>query len=392
MLYVALLGTCLRLAIAALTFGTNDVHYWAEFARGAVDAGPLGIYGVDFDLALYNHGPLSSWMLVLVGNLADLGVSFPFLIRVPASLADAVTTVVLFELLRGARGDRAAFAAAALFSLCPLGLVVSGFHGNTDPVFVMLVLLSLLMLTKHRNGWAAGVCVGLALSVKIVPVVVLGVFAVLAWRCGPRVLRDFVAGGTAVFTVLWVPVLVVEPGSFIAHYLGYPGIPLRQWGLSQLLAWAGVPWDGVIAGGNAARFLVVALALGVPAYVAWKRPSTDPVVVASLPLCILLLLSPAFSTQYLTWALAPGLLVVGLRTAAVYVGSASAFVLVVYSGWSRAAPWQWDEAVAVPLPGIVLPLMVMAWASLAWVVIRALTDRKPSAVPTPTKGEAHATV
>jgi hypothetical protein len=389
---IALSGIALRITIAALTFGTNDVHYWAEFSRGALDRGPVGIYGVDFETALYNHGPLSSWMLVVVGNLADLGLSFPFLIRLPASLADAVTAVVLFELLRGVRGDRPACAAAALFSFCPLGLVVSGFHGNTDPVFVMFVLVSLLMLAKYQNGWAAGVALGLALSVKVVPVVVVGVFAVLAWRHGRRVFRGFVAGGCAVFAVLWVPVLLVQPGDFISHYLGYSGIALRQWGLSQLLAWAGVPWDTVIRVGNAARFLFVALSLVLPAILAWRRATASATLLAGLPLCLLLLVSPAFSTQYLAWALAPSLLVVRVRTAAVYIGPASAFVLVVYSGWSQAPPWAWHEAVATPLPGIVLPLMLLAWLSLAWVVLRAVTERIPQSVPALAKGEAHASV
>jgi 4-amino-4-deoxy-L-arabinose transferase-like glycosyltransferase len=386
------LGVGLRLGLAASSFGTNDVHYWIDFTQGALDRGPIGVYAIDFDAALYNHGPLTSWMLVLLGNLSDQGVSLPFLLRVPASLADAITTVVLFQLVRGIRGDRAAVATAAVFSLSPLAWAVSGFHGNTDPVFVMFVLVSVLMLTKYRNGWAAGIALGLALSVKIVPVVVVGVLAVVAWRHGRRVFRNLVMGGGAVFAALWMPVLLSEPRPFIAHYLGYAGIAPRQWGLSQFLAWAGVPWEAIIEIGTGARFLAVAVCLILPAALAWKSPLQSAGILVGLPLCLFLLLSPAFAIQYLVWALAPALLVVELRVAATYVASASAFVLVVYSGWSHAPPWAWDEAVASLIPGIVLPLMVVAWIGLAWLVFRAVVERVPTSVPTHPKGEAHASV
>ena len=390
---IALVGLGLRLGLAAASFGTNDVHYWIDFTQGALDRGPIGIYAIDFEASLYNHGPLTSWLLMLLGNLGDHGVSLPFLIRVPASLADLVTTIVLFELVRRLRGDRTALAVAAVFSFSPLAWAVSGFHGNTDPVFVMLVLVSVLLLTKHRNGWAAGMALGLALSIKIVPVVVVGVLAVVAWRQGRQVARAFVLGGGVVFAALWVPVLVTEPRSFVAHYLGYAGIAPRQWGLSQFLAWAGVPWETVVEIGSGARFMVVAVCLFVPAVLAWKAPLERAGSLVGLSLCLFLLLSPAFAIQYLVWALAAALLVAELRVVAVYVCSASAFVLVVYSGWSDAAPWAWDEAVSSPLPGIVLPLMVATWVGLAWVVLKAAVAGVSTTASVHTKGEeVHASV
>lgn len=360
----AVLGTLAKIAIAGTTVGTDDVHYWADFAEGALERGPVGIYALDFPEALYNHGPLSSWLLVLLGHLAELGASFPLLIRLPAALADLVTTMAIFTLLRGVRGDRPAALAAVVFSLSPLALIVSGFHGNTDPVFVMFVLLSVLALTVHRSGWWAGVAFGLALSVKIVPVVVLPVLLVLAWRLGRRAFRGFLLGGAAVFALLWVPVLVAEPGPFVSHVLGYPGITLRQWGLSQLLSWSGMTSSTVNQVGDSIRFVLVAVAALLPAVLVHRRPSRDAVALAVLPLCLFLVLSPAFSMQYLVWALAPALLLVGLRVAVTYVALASLFAVVVYSGWNGAWPWGWHEAVSTPLPALVMPLMALTWLAL----------------------------
>ena len=360
----AILGTLVKILIAGTTVGTDDVHYWTDFAQGAMDRGPVGIYAIDFSEALYNHGPLSSWLLVLLGHLADLGASFPLLIRLPAALADLVTTVVLFTLLRGLRGDRPAALAAVVFSLSPLALIVSGFHGNTDPVFVMFLLLSVLALTVHHSGWWAGVAFGLALSVKIVPVVALPVLLVLAWRLGRPVFRRFLLGGALVFALLWVPVLVAEPGPFVSHVLGYSGITLRQWGVSQLLSWSGLSWSTMIQVGDSIRFVLVAVSALLPAVLVHRRPWRDGVALAGLPLCLFLVLSPAFSMQYLVWALAPALLLVGLRVAVTYVGLASLFALIVYSGWNGAWPWSWHEAHSTPLPTVVMPLMVLTWLAL----------------------------
>lgn len=382
----ALVGTLAKIAIAATTFGTDDVHYWSAFAHGALDRGPVGIYAIDFSEALYNHGPLSSWLLLLLGHLAQLGASFPLLIRLPAALADLVTTLVLFQLLRGMRGDRPAALAAVVFTLSPLALIVSGFHGNTDPVFVMFILLAVLALHRHRSGWWSGIAFGLALSIKIVPVVVLPVLLVLAWRLGSRVLRGFLLGGATVFALLWVPVLVFEPGPFVSHVLGYPGISLRQWGLSQLFAWSGMSWSTTIQLGNDFRFILVAASALVPAVLAYRRPWNEGIALAGLSMCLFLAISPAFSMQYLVWALAPALLAVGLRVAVAYVALASGFALIVYSGWNGEWPWGWDEAESTPFPSVVLPLMLLTWLALARVCWIASTVPTPQHLKT-TDGE-----
>ena len=41
----AVLSTLLKLVIASRTFGTNDVHYWADFAEGVERYRPIGVYG-----------------------------------------------------------------------------------------------------------------------------------------------------------------------------------------------------------------------------------------------------------------------------------------------------------------------------------------------------------
>jgi len=44
-LLIALLFLVSKLVIAAMTYGTNDVSYWIDFARGVALKGPVGVYG-----------------------------------------------------------------------------------------------------------------------------------------------------------------------------------------------------------------------------------------------------------------------------------------------------------------------------------------------------------
>ena len=143
------------------------------------------MYGHEY-FSLYNHPPLSGVMLLGVNWLVEAGVSdVPFLVRGLASIADVVTAVVVFELVRRHRSVGHAVAAGVLISISPALLVISGFHGNTDPVFVMFTLLSAYFAARER-AFAAGVAIALAISLKLVPVVVVPVLGVWLLRSGWR--------------------------------------------------------------------------------------------------------------------------------------------------------------------------------------------------------------
>src|SRR4030081_2576501 len=122
----ALLTTVVKLVIAASPFGTTDVLLWRDFAQSVRENGPIGIYGHKFML-VYNHAPLSGWLLVVLNWLADHGFGgFPTLMRLPASLADIATSVLVFELVLLARSVRQATVAGLAVAVSPILIVVSG--------------------------------------------------------------------------------------------------------------------------------------------------------------------------------------------------------------------------------------------------------------------------
>jgi uncharacterized membrane protein len=358
----------LKLQIAARTFGSNDVGYWGVFAQGVRHFGPIGIYGHTFTEP-YNHGPLAGWLLLAINWLLDHHVtSFPFLIRLPAVLADFVTVLLVFELARLRRPAREAAIAAALVAWSPLLFVISGFHGNTDPVFVMFALLGVYLLVVRGQAFSAGVAAGIAVSIKLVPVVLAPALLVVLVRLGRRRLAAFVGGGAIVFLVLWVPVILSRWEALRSQVFGYTGSSRRQWGLPQFLTWAHAPGVGAWLAGSG-RFGIVLLSGLLAAAVAWRKPGA--LAPAALALVLFLLLSPAFGMQYLAWPLA-GAYVIDTRVATGYNVAASAFAVVVYDHWNHAFPWGWYRAFAVPFSPGELVLMALTWVSLAAVGVGGL--------------------
>lgn len=366
---VALLSTGLKLVVAARTFGTNDVHYWVMFAQGVRDLGPVGIYGEPFQ-QVYNHPPLAGWMLLAANWLVDQGMHFPLVIRAPACLADAGSTMLLFETLRRRTTAREAGAAAVLFAASPLMLIVSGFHGNTDPVFTFASLLTLYLVAVRGQHVGAGITFGLAVSIKLVPVVLGPLLLVLLLRRGLGATVRFVAGGLLVFLVLWLPVLVLRGPEFTDQVLNYSGIALSEWGIPQFLDWLGVSSAGVTELRDAARLPALLTAGLVPAVLVWRRPHAWTVAFG-LSFCLFLLLSPAFGMQYLVWPLAAAYLV-DWRAATAYNLAASAFAYVVYANWNANTWWHWGEAVALPFQPSGLLLMTVTWTALLLVVVHGL--------------------
>jgi Gpi18-like mannosyltransferase len=342
LLLIVVFATACKLVIAATTYGQNDVNGWLHFAAGVARAGPVGIYNLDFPGRLYNHPPLVGYLLELVIFVVRRGVSFPFAVRLPAISADVVTPFLVLELLRKRRPLRGSLVAAASVAVSPVLFVISAFHGNNDPIFVMFVLLSVYLLVDRRAPALAGLAIAIALGIKIVPIVVVPALLIVAWRAGWRSLLRFCITSGALLAITWGPVLMTAFTPFREHVLGYTGsVNFRVWGLVQMAIWAGssslVTW---LAGPG--RFLVVLIAAGVPAVLVLKRPERS-VEATGLALVILLLLSPAFGTQYFVWAMAPAYLLT-FWGATAYSVTAGTLLIEVYTRWSGGFPWYFAKA------------------------------------------------
>jgi hypothetical protein len=208
-----------------------------------------------------------------------------------------------------------------------------------------------------------------AMSVKIVPIVVLPTLLLIAARLGRRQLGSFAAGAAVILLPLWGPVVLQEWQPFRKDVLGYAGIPVRQWGPVEFLTALHAPPGSITFIVGRGRFVMVLLSALLPALLlAWRRDAALPAI--GLCLALFLLLSPAFSTQYLAWPLAAAYLI-ELRAASAYNLAAGAILAEVYNRWNGGLPWY--EAKATPLrPKEVAAFVVVVWGLLLLVAIVGL--------------------
>ncbi len=362
-LVCALTSTVVKLRLAATTAGTNDIIHWRDFAAGVHGLGPIDIYSTHF-LTPYNHPPLIGWFLVAVNAIASHGPSARFLLRVPASLADVVTTVLVFELVRLRRSLTEATAAAAILSVSPILITVSGFHGNTDPVFVMFIVLSAYLVMRDRPFWA-GVSGAIAISIKLVPVVSIPVIAVVLYRDRRRLIAATV-GFFATLLPLWGPVVFRQWTGFKRNVLDYNGMEPREtkWGIVDLARHLhNARLVDVMVGPG--RFVALGISALVPALLVRKRPDALAEGLG-LSLALFLLLTTTFGTQYLAWA-AAAVLILDVWGGAAYNATAGVLIVVTYTHWTNGFPW--NQAFAVPFNRSEEHLGWLAWTVLLACVV-----------------------
>ena len=200
---LALVALTLKLAIAYNTIGTNDAVFFYGFAK------VLSQHDLEWTYQhsqYFNHPPLTAYYLRGIYALTeqrwcqDIGVHFPFLLRLPGIIADFLVVLVL---LRMTKMDlHIPTWALALFALSPVSLMVSGFHGNTDPVMVLLLVCAVWMSLRSRP-MLAGLFFALSCQIKIVPLLLLPAF-VFFWLSQGKI-REFLipaAITTAIGTIL----------------------------------------------------------------------------------------------------------------------------------------------------------------------------------------------
>ena len=373
MLIVALVVLALKVWMAARTWGTNDIGHWTNFANAEREYGPERIYERYYDYTtqgnFYNHPPLMGYYLAFVNWMSDLGVGLPLTIRTTSSLADVGTALVFFELIRVRRGTRAAAIAGLLIGASPVLFLVSGFHGNTDPIFTFLVFLAVwLLVDRNRPAWA-GVALAISVGVKIVPFVIIPALLIYAFRKG---LKPFFAFGIAfgvVFVLTWAQGLLTEFGRIKNQVFGYPGSG-SYWGVVQVGRWLnGGPnpgWvDWFVNGG---RFIPVAICALVAAAATWRRPALLPQAVAWAVIAFLALGS-AYAIQYTVWPLAACYLF-GNVWATAYNLTIGLWDFKVYDRWSGGLPWY--QAKANDPTKFEVDVLIAPWLVLMVVLVRGL--------------------
>jgi hypothetical protein len=384
---VALAAFLLKTAIAFTTYGSTDVLIFeTDVAKMRRDGG-LALYrdGISTEwcgqieqLACppFNHPP---FMIQVLGGWAFLahvsGLPFRFWLRLTCAVADLGSLALLVRLLRRRLSEPQARVALLWFAASPIAILISGFHGNTDPILMFFMLLAIELIEGQRPAWLAGVALGVATDIKILPVL-LTPAAVLSLP-GTRRKLEFCVGAGAAFLVGSLPFLLMAPELVVTRVFGYSS-QFGTWGLPLLalilrenarLSWVG---DLYVRHG---KILSLCLVLGASL---WPRPgSRRNVLFIQAGFLMFLFVSsiPGFGVQYLVW-LVPWSVGLGFGPLAAYFIAGTAFLFGYYTTAAGAFPWYFANSLERSVwSGTVVGLGLICWVvvcSIAFIYARRL--------------------
>ncbi len=309
---VALAGTLVRVALSLCSQGTNDIVSWEGFAEQVEQHGVLWMYR---NVPKWNHPPLMGEMLVLLKAMAGgVGLGFAPVFKLVPILADLGAALAIFGVWFRKTGDYArSLRALVAFSLSLNAVLVSAYHGNTDPLVGAFILAACCAVDRRRYGWA-GVLAGAAVNVKLIPVLV---FPLLIARANLRQAVRFCAGA-ALGVLPFVPILWLAGAGFAKNALEYRS-NFDNWGIPLVIR---TPWFYARAHGHTVvqqalegvRDVYVVLGgylvIGAVLWLAWRARFVKDIPIferVALGLAMFLVLGPGFGLQY-TAILGPVLL------------------------------------------------------------------------------------
>jgi hypothetical protein len=383
-LVLAVAAFALKTAMAYLTYGTNDVTTWQLDLTKSKTRGAAALYreGVPFSydagrlspVQVFSHPPSMIHLLRFWGLLAALTqLPLQFWMRFTCALADAGSLIVVWQMGREVPALRFQPAVLMLIAACPVSILISGFHGNTDPIMVFFLLVSIYLIETKRSSACAGSLMGLALAVKVVPVIFIP--AAILYLPNLKSRLQFTLSAGAVFIFAGLPYIVTD--SFlilhtISHYNSASGI----W--PQAAALAGIDQE------LHKKILIASIGL-VSAAMNWSRARLPLFAQIGFLTALFLFFAPGFGVQYLAWTV-PWFGYLGLAAGVGYYLLAGTALFVIYTYWSGGFPWY--VATAFPMSPRGTLLLSLCWRMtgvvmllymLVWLKQRAALSKGKSA-------------
>ena len=368
------LSFSLKVILALATYGTNDVLTWEAHVRALQARGVQALYlegsrpiweensfGVNQQ---FNHPPFMIHALRAWAAISDAtGVPLRAWLRLTSAAADIAMIWLVLGILRAesiAVNSRMLLAV----SLSPVSILVSGFHGNTDPIMICLLLVSIYLIATRRPIWLAGAAFGMAMNIKIVPIIFVP--AILLSLSPLRKRAAFVLAAGAVFAGGSMPYLAHDPSLIARCVFGYnPGAGL--WGFPMFAL--------LISEDALARYVVVGKYLGPAAvllssiWISVRAPRYPLFLRCGLVAFLFLFLASGFGMQYLVW-LVPWMAALSCRNARWHYALVSCDVVLFYGAFSR---WRWHIAnvfdYSPPSIALIGILQTACWLSVGVVVI-----------------------
>jgi hypothetical protein len=358
LLITAMASFFLKCAMALATFGSLDVYSFNRFVPISYQPGGVaslfrnGIHlvvrGHDFGIQYFSHPPSMIHVLRLwywMGG--QTGLPLQFWMRFYCAIADLVSLIFLWELSRRMPALRIKPVMLVIVAASPISLMVSGFHGNTDPIMVCFLLASVYYV-ESKAPIMAGVLFGLAMCIKIVPII----FALAVLMYLPTVasrLRFALSAGF-VFVGAGLPFFATDTAAILHGFAFYNS------GMSAAAVILGAL--GISLSAHKLVWLIVLIPLSI--WMNVKRDRVPLFVQFGVITSYFLALSPGFGLQHLVWAV-PWIACLGLTATLAYSVIPGAFLCLAYTVGSGGFPWYAADHAEAGLGPLGTPLILACW-------------------------------
>jgi hypothetical protein len=369
----ALLFCGLKVAVSWKTGGSTDALLWQANLQALKQNGAAALYRsgtilVDeagpYHREVFNHPPFMTHLLAWWGVLAEsTHLPLRFWMRFTCASADLCSVMLLLAMMRR-REVRWQPGSLLLVAASPVSLMLSGFHGNTDPIMVALLLLSIYLLGTGP-AVLAGASLGMAVNIKIVPLLFAPAMF-LALRGRARI--EFAVGAAGAFVVGSLPLIVQYPSLIARNVFGYSP-QSGMWGVPAIIGILGLPEMEALYT-QAARFGVVAAM--VAAAVWMNRGDRRTAALAQCGFLAFLLLSstPGFGVQYLAWV-APFTCLLRAREGAAFHLAGGVFLVSYYVRAGAGYPDYLANSAENPVWDLSMILIgLVCWAAISFLGIR----------------------
>src|SRR6185312_351107 len=162
---IAAASFIIKCALALFTFGTMDVLTFRADVEKISSRGASALYlegvhyvykGRDLGLQVFSHPPSMIHILGLWHYLEQLtGLPLQFWMRITDAIADVILLALLLKIGQRVGGIQLSARTILLVASCPISILISGFHGNTDPIMTVFVVAAIYYMETGREKSAA---------------------------------------------------------------------------------------------------------------------------------------------------------------------------------------------------------------------------------------------
>ena len=379
LMLVGMVGMAARFVMAALSVGCNDVGIWYDHAHAVLAHGVRYAFETR---AIYNHPPLMGYWSAVALKLAGPDIHrFSLWLKLPGLLVEVLCAVLVYR-VAARRGRRAGARAFAAYGVSLVSIIVAGYHGNTDPVYAGLTLLSAYALEACEAPFWAGAALALALNVKLIPIFLI---PPLLARCRSRRAAGLFVAGLALGIVPFLPFLLTIPRIMYRNMLAYNSLK-DEWGLGAFFNYGA--WGGTLAPfarAVAAFYIpigryVILVGVLIVAVAAHLRQRWNAYELGALGWASFLIFTPGFGVQY-TVCIVPLLFAADVGRALLYSTFTGVFLGVINA---FSLPWKLPLSAAIHAPYAPVAVLfgILGWAGLVRFVnqtfVRRLLGRAPA--------------